>query len=151
MVSHKSWCPTRVQFSRHACSTSFWSKLWLDALGGFEVTIKAGGRTITNLSFADDLDLLAGSRRELADLTKRLDLAAKKYRMETSGEKSKIMVTSKRRDANRYPRQIQINRCTLKEVKSFQPLGSTVTEDVTSQTEVKKRLATATGAARKAE
>ena len=43
------------------------------------------------------------------------------------------------------PRQIQIDGSTLKEVISFQHLGSTVTEDFTSETEVKKRLATSRG------
>ena len=61
------------------------------ALDGFEGTIKVRGRTITNLRFAYDIDLLAGSRSELADLTKRLDSTAKKDGMEISGEKSKIM------------------------------------------------------------
>ena len=30
----------------------------IDVLDSFEGTIEAGGRTITNLSFADDIDLL---------------------------------------------------------------------------------------------
>ena len=55
------------------------------------------------------------------------------------------MVTSKRRDAIADPSKIQIDECILEKVKSFQYLGSTVTEDVTSLTEVKKRLATGTG------
>ena len=114
----------------------------IDALNGFGGIIKVGGQTITNLRFADDIDLLAGSKSKSADLTKRLDSTAKKYGMEIGGDKSNIMVTSKRRDANRDPRQIQIDGCILEEVKSFQYLSSTVTEDVTSETEVKKRLAT---------
>ena len=70
-----------------------------DALDSFTVTSKVGGRTITNLRFAHDADLLAGSKSKLANLTKRLDSTAKKYRVERSREKSKITVTSKRRDA----------------------------------------------------
>ena len=65
--------------------------------------------------------------------------------MEISEERSKVVVTSKRPDAIADPSKIQIDEGILEEVKSFQYLGSTVTEDVTSETEVKKRLATATG------
>ena len=90
-------------------------------------------------------DLLVGSRSELSDLTKRLDSTAKKYGMEISGENSKIMVTSKRRDAIADPSKIEIDGCTLEEVKSFQYLGNTINKDVTSETEVKRRPATATG------
>ena len=46
---------------------------------------------------------------------------------------------------------MQIDGCTPGEIKSLQYLGNTVTEGGTSETEVKKRLVTATGAARKAE
>ena len=49
----------------------------MGALDGFDGTIKVGGRTITNLRFADDIDLLAGSKSKLANLIIRLDSAAK--------------------------------------------------------------------------
>ena len=42
-------------------------------LENFSRTVKIAGREVTNLRFADDIDLLAGSREELADLTSRLD------------------------------------------------------------------------------
>ena len=37
-----------------------------DALEGHEGTVSIGGRTITNLRFADDVDGLAGEVEELA-------------------------------------------------------------------------------------
>ena len=43
-----------------------------DAIGDHEGTISIGGRTITNLRFADDIDGLAGEEEELANLVERL-------------------------------------------------------------------------------
>ena len=44
-----------------------------DALEDYEGTVSIGGRTITNLRFADDIDGLAGEEEELANLVERLD------------------------------------------------------------------------------
>ena len=44
-----------------------------DALEDHEGTVNIGGRTITNLRFADDIDGLAGEEEELANLVERLD------------------------------------------------------------------------------
>ena len=44
-----------------------------DALEDHEGTVSIGGRTITNLRFADDSDGLAGEEVELAKLVERLD------------------------------------------------------------------------------
>ena len=42
-----------------------------------EGTVSIGGRTITNLRFADDIDGLAGEEKELANLVERLDKASR--------------------------------------------------------------------------
>ena len=44
-----------------------------DALEGHEGTVSIGGRAITNLRFADDIDGLAEEEGELANLVERLD------------------------------------------------------------------------------
>ena len=41
-----------------------------------EGTVKIGGRTITNLRFADDIDGIAGEEEELAKLIERFDKAS---------------------------------------------------------------------------
>ena len=46
-----------------------------DALDGHESTVSIGGRTITNLCFADDIDGLAEGEEELAKLAEHLDKA----------------------------------------------------------------------------
>ena len=64
-----------------------------DALEGHEGTDSTGGRTITNLCFADDIDGLAGEEEEVANLVEHLDKASTAYGMEISAEKTKLMTT----------------------------------------------------------
>ena len=58
-----------------------------------ECTVSTGGRTITNLHSADDIDGLAGEEEELANLVERLDKASTAYDMEISAKKTKLMTT----------------------------------------------------------
>ena len=51
----------------------FLERIMADALEDHKSTVSIGGRTISNLRFADDIDGLAGSELELASLVKRLD------------------------------------------------------------------------------
>ena len=44
-------------------------------------TVSIGGRTITNLRFADEIDGLAREEEELANLVQRLDKASTAYGM----------------------------------------------------------------------
>ena len=62
-----------------------------DALENHEGTVSIGGRTITSLRFADDIEGLAGKEEELANLVERLDKASTAYGMEISAEKTKLM------------------------------------------------------------
>ena len=52
-----------------------------DALQDHEGTVSNGGRTITNLRFADDIYGLAGEEEELANLVERLDKASTAHGM----------------------------------------------------------------------
>ena len=47
-----------------------------DALEDHEGIVSIGGKAITNLRFADDIDGLAGEEEELAKLVERLDKAS---------------------------------------------------------------------------
>ena len=65
-----------------------------DASEDHEGTVSIGGRTITNLRFADDIDCLAGEEEELENLVERLDKASTAYGMEISAEKTKLIKTT---------------------------------------------------------
>ena len=61
-----------------------------DALEDHEGTASIGGRTITNLRFADHIDGLGGEE-ELTNLAECLDKASTAYGIEISTEKTKLM------------------------------------------------------------
>ena len=69
----------------------FLQRITTDALEDHEGTIRIGGKTITNLSFADDIDDLAGEEEELAKLAERLDKTSTAYGMAINAEKTKLM------------------------------------------------------------
>ena len=62
-----------------------------DALDNHEGTVSIGGRTITNLRFADDIIGLVGEEEELAKLAEHLNKASTAYGMEISAEMIKLM------------------------------------------------------------
>ena len=66
----------------------------IDALEDHEGTVSIGGRTITNLCFADDISGLAGEEEELAKLVERLNKASTAYGIEISAEKTKLMTNN---------------------------------------------------------
>ncbi|KAK3881407.1 hypothetical protein Pcinc_014149 [Petrolisthes cinctipes] len=49
-------------------------------------TVNIGGRNITNLRFADDIDGIAGEENELSRLVNQLDRASTKFGMEISSD-----------------------------------------------------------------
>ena len=65
-----------------------------DALNDHEGTVSFGGRKITNLRFANDIDSLAGREEELADLVERLDKTSTAFGMPINAEKTKLMTTN---------------------------------------------------------
>ena len=63
----------------------FLERIMTDALEDHEGTVSIGGRTITNLRFADDIDGSAGKEEELANLVECFDEApTTAYGMEIS-------------------------------------------------------------------
>ena len=112
-----------------------------DALEDHEGTISIGGRTITNLPFADDIDGLAGEEEELAKLVECLDKASIAYGMEISAEKTKLMTNN----TSSINTEIKVNGQKLETVTSFKYLGSLITDEV-SKPEVLSRIAQATAA-----
>ena len=69
-------------------------RIMTDASEDHKGTVSIGGRTITNLRFADDIDGLAGEEEELANLVERLDKASTAYGMEISAKKTKLMTNN---------------------------------------------------------
>ena len=106
-----------------------------DALEDHEGTVSIGGRTITNLRFADDIDGLAGDEK-LANLVERLDIACTAYGMEISAEKTKLMTNN----TSGINTKIKVNGQKLETVTSFKYLGSVITDEG-SKPEILSRIA----------
>ena len=93
------WFRTTVRV-RQGCLLSptlcnvFLERIKTDALEDQEGSVSIGGRTITNLGFADDIDVLAGKEDELVKFAKHLDKASTTYGMEISAEKTKLMTNN---------------------------------------------------------
>ena len=110
-----------------------------DALEDHEGTVSIGGRTITNLHVADDIDGLAGEEEELANLAERLDKASTAYSMEISAEKTKLMTNT----TSGINTEIKVNGQRPETVTSFKYLGSVITDEG-SQPEILSRIAQTT-------
>ena len=91
-----------------------------DALEDHEGTVSIGGRTVTNLCFADDIVGLAGEEEELAKLVKCLDTASTAYSMEISAKKTKLITNN----TSGINTEIKVNGQKLETVTSFKYLGS---------------------------
>ena len=63
-----------------------------DALDDHVGTVSIGGRPVTNLRFADDIDGLAGSEDELRELITKLEKISTAYGMEINAEKKQDYV-----------------------------------------------------------
>ena len=103
----------------------------------FKSTISIGGRIISNLRFADDIDLMGGNNDELQELRYRLSNSAREYGMEISSEKSKVMVNS----GDNTTVQISMNGQQVEEAMASKYLRATLTKDERSTAEIKIRLA----------
>jgi len=121
----------------------FLERIMQDALENFSGGIKCTGRVVNNLRFADDIDLIAEDAEELAEITRRLDETSHRYGMEISAEKSKIMVSGRNINRNVL---VYVRGEQLEHVSEFKYLGATLTENGTSEIEVKHRVGMATSA-----
>ena len=119
----------------------FLEKIVTDALENHEGTIKIGGRIITNLRFADDIDGLAGKEEELENLVKKVETTSTAYGMEISPDKTEIMSNN----ANGLTKTIKVKGYNLETVTNFKYLGAIVTDEGTKR-EVLTRIAQATSA-----
>ena len=90
-----------------------------DAFEDHEGTVSIGGRIITNLHFADNIDGSAEEEEELAKLVECLDKTSTAYGMEFSTKKTKLM-TNNTRGINT---DIKVNGQKLETVTSFKYLG----------------------------
>ena len=112
-----------------------------DALENHQGTVSIGGRTITNLRFADDIDGIAGDEQELVNLVERLEKTSTSYGMEIRAEQTKLMTNN----TQGISTKVNVNGHRLETVKGFRYLGSIITDEG-SKPEILARIAQTTAA-----
>ena len=140
------WFKTTVGL-RQGCLLSptlfniFLDRIMSGALEEHDGKVSIGGRNITNLRFADDIDALAEEELELKALVESLDKTCTRYKMESSAEKTKLMTNS----ANGIQTEIKVKGQKLATVTRFKYLGAVVS-DVGFKPAILSRIAQATAA-----
>ena len=119
----------------------FLERIMSDALEEHGGKVIIGGRNITKLRYADDIDALAEEKQELEALVESLDKTCTSYKMEISAEKTKLMTNS----ANGIQREIKLKGQKLGIVSNFKYLGAVVSDD-DFKPDVLSRIAQATAA-----
>ena len=121
--SKNNWSPDRDVVSPTLFQI-FLQRMITDASENYEGIFTIGGRTITHLHFADDIDGLAGEK-ELAKLVERLDKASTTYGMEISAEKTQLMTNN----TSGINKEIKVNGQKLETVTSFKYLDSVLSDE----------------------
>ena len=119
----------------------FLERIMTGALEDHEGSVCIGGRTLTNLRFADDIDAFAGKEEELVKLVSHMDKASTTYGIEINAEKTKLMTNN----IKGISLDIRIGGQKLETVQNFKYLGSVVTDEGSKQ-EILSRIAQTMGA-----
>ena len=64
-----------------------------EALKDFVSSVKVGGKKITNLRFAEDVVLIAGSMNELQDLVNKVNVASNWIGLTLNASKTKVKIS----------------------------------------------------------
>ncbi|KAI8488077.1 hypothetical protein Bbelb_341950 [Branchiostoma belcheri] len=119
-------------------------QIMTDALENHHGTVSIGGRVVTNLRFADDIDGLAGGEQELANLVESLDTTSRKYGMEISAEKTKLMSNNDKPITTK----VAVNQEELQTVDQFKYLGSIISKEGSKAEVISRAAQTAAAMAR---
>ena len=125
---------------------NFLERIMSDAMEEHDGKVSIGGRKITNLCFADDIDAAAEEEQALENLVESLYITCTRYKIEISAEKTKLMTNS----AYGIQREIKVKGQKLGTVTSFKCLGAVVSDDG-SKPEVLSRIEQVTAALKKLE
>ena len=94
----------------------FLEQIMSDALEEQDGKISIGGRNITNLRFADDIDALAEEKLELEALVESLDKTCTRYKMEIGAEKTKLMTNSAKGIERDKGKKTEVGHCNKLQV-----------------------------------
>jgi len=114
-----------------------------EALEAYEGGALVNGQRVSDLRFADDIDLMGETESDAQDILEATHQNSKKYGLEISREKTKVMLVAKEdRDVT-----INIDNHKLEQVSHFKYLGTEITQQNTSSMDIRCRTAQALAAA----
>src|SRR5437867_7644483 len=113
--------------------------MMIEALEDME-GVPVGGQLVSDVRFADDQGMVAGTEMRLQRLMNKLNDTAKNFGMKINVQKTKTMVV--RWDGGGVV-NTTVDGLRIEHVKSFKYLGSVITEDGRSHSDVKVRIAMA--------
>uniref|UniRef100_H2YWZ5 Reverse transcriptase domain-containing protein n=1 Tax=Ciona savignyi TaxID=51511 RepID=H2YWZ5_CIOSA len=116
-----------------------------NSLDDFVGTVKVSGHIITNLRYADDVALTAGSMEELQELVDRVRIESEKSGLFLNAKKTKVMKIIRTPDVNDET-TVKINNEPIENVKHFTYLGVVFTDTYDDSVEIKRRIAIAKNA-----
>jgi hypothetical protein len=96
--------------------------------------VRCAGRRLNDLRFADDIDIMDEDMAALQEVTGRLERTVKRYGMEISTEKSKVMMAGKPKDTENQVVNVMVDGVRLEQVRSFTYLGSRIEDNGNCQT-----------------
>src|SRR5437867_6130562 len=119
--------------------------MMIEALEDME-GVPVGGQLVSDVRFADDQGMVAGTEMGLQRLMNKLNDTAKNFDMRINVQKTKTMVV--RWDGGGVV-NFTVDGQRIEQVKSFKYLGSVITEDRRSHSDVNVRIAMAKDASNK--
>ena len=102
--------------------------------------LKIGGKIINNLRYADDTALIAENQKDLQNLLNVVKNESRKKGLDLNSKKTEVMVISKKTTPEC---NIFVDGTKLKQKQSFKYLGTLITQDGRSHSEVNARIAQA--------
>ncbi|KAI0221995.1 hypothetical protein LSAT2_026737 [Lamellibrachia satsuma] len=105
-----------------------------DALDKWEGGVCIGGRVITNLRYADDTTLIAGTKEELTEIMERVRKTSEKAGLYLNVLKTKVMTTG---DIG----EVSVDGKTVEVVTNFVFLGALISKDGRCDKEIRRRIA----------
>ena len=97
-----------------------------------------GGYNMNNLRYADDTVLISDSRDQLQEILDKVVEESAKRGLSINCKKTECMVVSKKLDVPDC--QLTVGEREIKQVEKFSYLGSLITSDGRSDSEIKKRI-----------
>jgi len=91
------------------------------------------------LAYADDVNILGGSKHTVKENAEALVIATKENGLEVNADKTKYMIMSRDQNAGQN-HSMNIDNSSVERVEEFKYLGTTLTNQNSIQEEIKNRL-----------